>query len=86
MKLWADLSPNKEYQCFYSLKIDPGYLKEIVLDKLMLGNEVGVRKWQQGRSSIICMCPCLIEDIKQEARLIFVFIQSLDLGKVHYMI
>ena len=42
------------------------------------------------------MCACLIEDIKQEARLIediqqearliIVFIQSLDLGKVHYVI
>ena len=46
----------------------------------------GVRKWQQGRSSIIGMCPCLIEDIKQEARLIIAIIQSLDLGKVHYVI
>ena len=46
----------------------------------------GVRKWQQRRSSIICMCPCLIEDIKQGVRLIIAFIQSLDLGKVHYVI
>ena len=45
-----------------------------------------VKKWQQGRSSIICMCPCLIEDIKQDVRLIIGFIQSLDLEKVHYVI
>ena len=32
------------------------------------------------------MCPCLIEDIKQEAEVIIAFIQSLYLGKVHYVI
>ena len=45
-----------------------------------------VKKWQQGRYSIICMCPCFMEDIKQESRLIIVFIQSLYLGKMHCMI